>query len=186
MLRPEKIDRIAKLHCELFRLHDERDWQQFGNSVVNYATELGYERRAAKEACPHVISAYWNSDRAVDAQEDKNAALEALHYDRVLEEFTEAHRLLGAETKSPVYKVGWYKGARHKNHLQVLGNLFMEHHSKFSLKRLDLTIQTTYLSCAKAYPAHNSHDWEALTAVLTDYWTAISKSYGTYRLPIEL
>jgi hypothetical protein len=183
VFKPEKI---AAFHCELFRLHDEKRWREFENSVVNYAKELGYDRTAAGRAAPHVVSAYQNSDLAVDAQKDMNRTLEMLHYDRVLEEFTEAHRLLGAETRSPVYKVGWYIGARHRNHLQVLGNLFMEHHSKFGLGRLGLTVRTTYMTFAKAYPAHNSHDWEALTAVLTDYWAAVSKSYRTYKLPIEL
>ncbi len=183
MFRPE---RIATFHCELFRLHDERKWQEFGNSVVNYATELGYDRSAARNAAPHVVGAYQNSDRAVEAQDVKNAELERLYYDRVLEEFTEAHRLLGAETESPVYKVRWYIGARHGRFFQVLENLFMEHHSKFGIERFGLTIKTTYLTFAKAYPAHNSHDWKRLTKALTEYWTTIAKSYDTEKLPIEL
>ncbi len=183
MFRPEKI---ATFHCELFRLHDERKWQEFGNSVVNYAVELGYDRGAARDASAHVISAYQNSDLAVEAQSERNLALERLYYDRVREEFIEAHRLLGTETKSPVYKVGWYIGARHGNRLQVFGNLFMEHLSKFGPGRFGLAIKTTYLTFAKAYPAHNSHDWKKLTEALTEYWTVIAESHKTDRLPIEL
>jgi hypothetical protein len=179
-------EKLGRLQCTLWRLHDERKWLEFKDTVVSYVVELGYDREAANKASHHVASAYQYSDLASVAQGDKDKELERLHYDRVIAEFVEAHKLLGVETRSPVYKVGWYADSRHGDHIGVLYNLLMQHHSKFGLMRLGLTIRTTYIACARAYPAHSSHNWKELAAVLTDYWTAISEAYRTYKLPVEL
>lgn len=178
--------KIAEYHCNLNRLHDEENWKTFRENATRYIISLGYNSNKAKKASFHVMRAYQYADIAVIAQNKGKEVLEKKYYRKVLEEFLTAHRLLGTETKSPTYKVGWYKGARHKKPIQVLWNLFMEHLSKFGLKRIGLVFYATYLTFARAYPAHNSHDWENLTSVLTEYWTAISKSYKTKSLPVEL
>ncbi|MDE1804262.1 MAG: hypothetical protein KGH59_00555 [Candidatus Micrarchaeota archaeon] len=182
-----EISRIAKAHCNLFRLHDEQKWEEFRRNVIIYATSLGYDAKDSEIASHHVVKAYKNADLAVIAQQKGNKILEEKAYKNVLDEFNKAHEILGTEIKSPFYKVEWYFGARHRMHLTVLWNLFMEHFSKFGWRRIWLSIYTTYLTFAKAYPAHNSHNWRKLTDVLSVYWTAIKNEYpDVEKLPIEL
>lgn len=181
------VSQIAEYHCNLFRLHDELVWPKFKKNVIDYTVSLGYDKTMAIKAAPHVVKAYQYADMAVIAQQKGRYTSEKLFYRKVLEEFLLAHRIIGAELKSPYYKVKWYDGARHKNVPKVFWNLFMEHYSKFGIRRLGLSCYTTYITFAKAYPAHNRHDWKALTAALTEYWQLVKKSYGNQgKFPIEL
>lgn len=179
--------KIAKYHCNLFRLHDELAWFEFKKNVIYYSLALGYSKENAIKAAPHVVEAYQYADKAVIAQQKGLRTSEVKFYGKVLEEMVLAHKNLKTELKSPYFKVGWYEGARHKDAIMVFWNLFMEHHSKFGIRRLGLSFYATYITFANAYPAHNKHDWKALTKALEDYWEPIIKSYKNEpRLPIEL
>jgi len=181
------IEEIAKLHCKMFRLHDEQKWDLFRKNAEKYICALGYNEKQAKTASQNVVNAYQFADKAVIAQEEGNNRKEGEMYREAYEKHILAHSIIGANTRSVKYKIGWYRAARHKNHLGVLINLFMEHLSRFGWQKLPLVLKCTYITAFNAYNAHNSHDWEKLEGILRRYWSYILDYYkNDIKLPIEL
>lgn len=181
------VKEVAIYHSNLFRLHDDEDWGAFGKNVVYYLVAIGYKWKNAEKASHNVIKAYQYADMAVKAQERDSKSSEKRYYRECLKQFIIAHETLGIETYSVVYKVRWYEAARHKDVINVLWNLFMEHYSKMGILRFGLVCYLTYLTFVEAYPAHNSHDWPRLIKVLEKYWISIASSYNGYtELPVEL
>lgn len=181
------VKEVALYHSNLFRLHDDENWTDFGKNVVNYIVAIGYKELKAKKAYHSVIKAYQYADMAVKAQEIGDKLSEKKYYDECLKQFIIAHNILGIEKHSVIYKVKWYEAARHKDIVNVLWNLFMEHYSKMGIIRFRLICYLTYLTFFEAYPAHNSHDWPRLIKILEKYWSSISNSYQNYSmLPVEL
>lgn len=178
---------IAKLHCKMFALHDDENWSAFQTNARDYLVSLGYPKKKSEEASRHVVSAYQFADKAVLSQDKGDTAEENEMYRRCLEEHGKAHKIIGAETDSVKYKIGWYRAARHKNPLGVLWNLFMEHFARFGRPKLLLALKCTYITAFKAYGAHNAHDWGRLEKILIDYWSNIIQYYrDEARLPVEL
>jgi len=176
---------VATFHCEMFRFHDELDWARFQRSVANCLVEQGYEKTRAKNAAGFTMKAYKEADNAVIAQEANDERAEAIAYANSLENFIKAHKALGIETKSPKYKIGWYRASRHKQLPRIIWNLFMENVSKLGWRKLLLAIQLTHISIARVYPAHNAHDWPRVRKAMKEYWLAVMRYCGA-PLPVEL
>ena len=182
-----RTEEIAKLHRKMFELHDEENWDAFQDNAMNYLISLGHPEEESEEASRHVVRAYQFADEAVVSQNKGDKKRESEMYKRCFEEHAEALRVIGAETDSVRYKVGWYKAARHRNHPSVLWNLFMEHFTRFGWPKLGLALKCTYITAFKAYGAHNAHEWENLERILIDYWSTISDYHkGGFKLPVEL
>jgi hypothetical protein len=180
------IHDIANYHTGIYRSHDKENWSELKNNFANFLISLGYAKKSSQDAAKHLLNGYKYADRAFAEQGKKRYSEENNLYNKMLNEFEIAYKTVGADIKPLKYKRIWYKEFRHNNHFKMLWNYFREQFAIFGLMKFYLALHVTYLAYTRIYKAHGAHDWKALNNALIDSWRAVSKSYKTGRLPIEL
>ena len=146
---------------------------------------MGYSKTKAKLASPEILDTFKEADFAY-VNQTKDKVAEDLHYYRMFLAFSKAYKILGVDTASIKYKIGWIKASRHKNYSSVILNLFLEYITLFGIAKLPTAIKALQVSVNDVYPAHSRHDWKALQKALAKYWKILDFSYKHRKvLPVQ-
>ena len=179
------VKKIAKKHMLMFKLHDDENWIGLKNNAKAMLIELGFGKLESQRSSGYILKAYKAADRAVLCQERGDQEGEEKSYVEVLRNFSKGNEILGLETKSLRYKVGWYRCARHKRHLGVLYNLLIEHVLRYGISNIDVGLYTFYVSFTMGYKNHNNHNWGQMEKCLNLYWKKILTRFSN-KPPIEI
>ncbi|MBI4360507.1 hypothetical protein HY572_01900 [Candidatus Micrarchaeota archaeon] len=180
-----KLFQIGKLHSNLWRFHDEKKWPELLACCVSFLVILGFPRKKAVGASRHVLKTFQYADLARNCQLSGDSTREDYYYSKIKNEFVSAHNLLGQETASVQFRVGWIRAYRHSNLFSILLNLLLEHYFKFGLFRPILVARSTFTMFFEIRLAHRNHNWQKLSRAFFNYWSPISSSFPNQPLPLQ-
>jgi len=178
-----RYQRIARLHCLLWKYHDEKKWAHLKKTCISFLLTLGYSSVLSRKASKHIVKTFEFSDLARNSQLKNHFSGENSAYSKMEKEFLMSHSILKQQTLSPKYKIQWIKAYRHGNPFKIFYYLFKEHISLFGMQNFFLALRSTLVLFFLAYPAHYFHSWKLLTKSFEFYWGAISRAYSNDEIP---
>lgn len=167
--------KLGTFHCEVWHFHDLEAYDKLANSVQALLIGLKFDPLQVKAAAEHIKNAYICADKAVEAMETENPALEQRMYAEVADHLKAARTFLQLKARGGEYEAKWWHAFRHRNGAEVGHLLFEEllyntNDPEFAL------LGAYYLFAAGRY--HSERNWDQVEYLLQKYWkTILERNY---------
>ncbi|MEH2164913.1 MAG: hypothetical protein V7K38_28635 [Nostoc sp.] len=118
---------LGELQAQIYWLHDAKEFTELASAAATIYLKLGYTQQQAETAGNLVSEAYQLADDAANAQKASDFDKEMQFYHQVKDKLTEVETTLGYQTSIAIHQMKWWMYFRHKQKLQTLLHLFLQH-----------------------------------------------------------
>ena len=161
---------LGTFHREVWRYHDLEAYEKLANSVQALLVGLKIDPQQAKAASEHIKNAYICADKAVEAMNTENPALEHRMYAEAADYLKAARTLIQLKVKGGEYEAKWWYAFRHRDEVEV-GHLLYEELLYNTFDPEFALLGAYYLFAAGRY--HSEKNWEQVERFLQKYWQAV-------------
>lgn len=165
---------LGELQAQIYWLHDAEEFAQLASAAAIIYMKLGYTQQQAETAGNLISEAYQLSDDAVFAQKAGNFDKEIQFYHQVKDKLTQVETTLDYKTSIAIHQMKWWMYFRHKQKLQILLHLFLQHLKAVGLINLLTALKLTYF-IMEIGRVHKSRDIETTKHNAIKYWTELLK-----------
>ncbi|MHC5854977.1 hypothetical protein [Nostoc sp.] len=165
---------LGELQAQIYWLHDAEDFTELTSAVATIYRKLGYTQEQAETAGNLISQAYQLSDNAALAQKAGNFDKEMQFYYQVKDKLTQVETTLVYQTSIAIHQMKWWMYFRHKQKLQILLHLFLQHLKAVGLINLLTALKLTYF-LMEIGRVHKSRDIETTKHNAIKYWTELLK-----------
>ncbi|MEH2424506.1 MAG: hypothetical protein V7K48_27435 [Nostoc sp.] len=165
---------LWKLQAQIYWLHDAEEFTELASAAATIYMKLGYTQQQAETAGKLITEAYQLADDAVNAQKISDFDKEMQFYHQVKDKLTQVETILGYQTSIAIHQMKWWMYFRHRQKLQVIIHLFLQHLKAVGLINLLTTIKLTYF-LIEIGRVHKSRDTETTKHNTIRYWTELLK-----------
>ena len=165
---------LGELQAQIYWLHDAEEFTELASAAATIYMKLGYTQQQAETAGNLISEAYQLADDAANAQKASDFDKEIQFYYQVKNKLTEVETILGYQTSIAIHQMKWWMYFRHKQKLEILLHLFLQHLKALGLINLLTTIKLTYF-LMEIGRVHKSRDIETTKRNAIRYWTELLK-----------
>jgi hypothetical protein len=165
---------LGELQAQIYWLHDAEEFAQLASAAATIYMKLGYPQQQAETAGNLISQAYQLSDDAVLAQQAGNFDKEMQFYHQVKYKLTQVETTLVYQTSIAIHQMKWWMYFRHKQKLQTIIHLFLQHFKAVGWINLLTAIKLTYC-LMEIGRVHKSRDTEITKHNAIRYWTELLK-----------
>jgi hypothetical protein len=166
---------LGELQAEIYWLHDAEKFTELALAAANIYQELGYSEKIAETAGKLISEAYQLADDADLAYQAGDHNREMQFYDRVKEKLTEVETILGYQNPVAIHQMQWWRHFRHKEKLQIIRHLFLQHLKAVGWINLVTAIKLTYF-LMEIGRVHKRRDLETTKYNAIQYWRELLKN----------
>ena len=166
---------LGELQAQIYWLHDAEEFTQLASVAANIYKRLGYSEKQAETAGKLISEAYRLADDADLAYQAGDPNKEMQFYDRVKDKLAEAETTLGYQASIARHQMHWWLHFRHKQKLQILRHLFLQHFKSVGLMNLVTAIKLTYF-LMEIGRVHKQRDLETTKQNTIRYWQELLKT----------
>jgi hypothetical protein len=160
---------LGELQAEIYWLHDAEKFTELALAAANIYKKLGYSEKQAETAGKLISKAYQLADDADLAYQAGNRNKEMQFYAQAKDKLTEVEAILGYQTSIAKHQIQWWLHFRHKQKLQILLHLFLQHLKAVGLVNLVTAIKLTYFLMEMGR-VHKQRDLETTKYNAIQYW----------------
>jgi hypothetical protein len=170
----ETLAILGELQAQIYWLHDAEKFTELASAAATIYMKLGYTQQQAETAGNLISQAYQLADDAALAQQAGNFDQEMQFYHQAKDKLIEVETTLGYQTSIAIHQIQWWLYFRHKQKLQVIIHLFLQHFKAVGLINLITAIKLTYF-LMEIGRVHKSRDLETTKDNAIKYWTELLK-----------
>lgn len=165
---------LGELQAQIYWLHDAEEFAELASAAATIYMKLGYTQQQAETAGNLISEAYQLADDAANAQKASDFDKEMQFYNQVKNKLTEVETILGYQTRIAIHQMKWWMYFRHKQKLQILLHLFLQHFKAVGLINFLTAIKLTYF-LMEIGRVHKSRDTETTKHNAIRYWAELLK-----------
>jgi hypothetical protein len=165
---------LGELQAQIYWLHDAQKFAQLASAATTIYMKLGYTQQQAETAGNLISEAYELADDAANAQKPSDSDKEMQFYHQVQDKLTEVETTLGYQTSIAIHQMKWWMYFRHRQKLQVIIHLFLQHLKAVGLINLLTAIKLTYF-LMEIGRVHKLRDIETTKHNAIKYWAELLK-----------
>ncbi|MCG6135151.1 MAG: hypothetical protein MET45_10870 [Nostoc sp. LLA-1] len=165
---------LGELQAQIYWLHDAEEFTELASAAATIYMKLGYSQQQAETAGKLISEAYKLADDAALAQQAGDFDKEMQFYHQVKDKLTQVENTLGYQTSIAIHQMQWWMYFRHRQKLQVLLHLFLQHLKAVGLINLFTAIKLTYF-LMEIGRVHKSRDMETTKHNAIRYWAEVLK-----------
>ena len=166
---------LGELQAQIYWLHDGEKFTELALAAAHIYMKLGYGEKQAETAGKLISEAYQLADEADLAYKAGDCNKEMQFYDRVKDKLTEVETTLGYQTSIAIHQMRWWLHFRHKQKLQIIRHLFLQHFKAVGLINLVTAIKLTYF-LMEIGRVHKERDLETTKENAIGYWQELLKT----------
>lgn len=166
---------LGELQAEIYWLHDAEKFTELALAAASIYKKLGYSEKQAETAGKLISEAYQLADDADLAYKSDDRNREMQFYDRAKDKLTEVETTLGYQTSIARHQIQWWLHFRHKQKLQILLHLFLQHFKAVGLINLVTAIKLTYY-LMEIGRVHKERNLEITRNNAIQYWEELLKT----------
>lgn len=166
---------LGELQAQIYWLHDALEFTELATAAANIYTKLGYSQQQSATAGKLISEAYQLAD-------DADRAYQAGDYDREIQFYYEAkdkliqvENTLNYPNSIALHQMQWWRQFRHKQKLQIILHLFLQHLKAVGFVHLLTAIKLTYF-LMEIGRVHKQRDLETTKRNAIKYWEEILKT----------
>ncbi|MBD2730772.1 hypothetical protein H6G96_31755 [Nostoc sp. FACHB-892] len=165
---------LGELQAQIYWLHDAEEFTELALAAATIYMKLGYTQQQAETAGNLISQAYQLADDAALAQKAGNFDKEMQFYYQAKDKLTQVETTLVYQTSIAIHQIKWWMYFRHKQKLQTIIHLFLQHFKAVGLINLLTAIKLTYF-LMEIGRVHKSRDIETTKHNAIKYWTELLK-----------
>jgi hypothetical protein len=160
---------LGELQAQIYWLHDAENFTELAKAASSIYMKIGYTEAQAETAGRLISAAYQLADEADLAYKAGNHHEEVQFYDQVKDKLTEVESILGYQTSIAIHQMQWWLHFRHKQKLQVILHLFLQHFKAVGFIHFLTAIKLTYF-LMEIGRVHKRRDLETTKNNAIKYW----------------
>lgn len=165
---------LGQLQAQIYWLHDAEEFTKLATAATNIYRKLGYSQEQSETAGQLISEAYQLADDADLAYKSGNYDMEMQFYYEIKDKLTEVELTLNYQNSVALYQMQWWRYFRHKQHLQIILNLFLQHLNSLGLIHFFSAIKLTYF-LMEIGRVHKQRDLETTQKNSIKYWKELLK-----------
>ncbi|MBD2627241.1 hypothetical protein [Trichormus variabilis] len=165
---------LGELQAKIYWLHDAEEFTELALAAAGIYMKLGYSEKQAETAGQLISEAYQLADDADLAYKAGNYHQEIQYYDQVKDKLTEVETILNYQNSIAIHQMQWWLHFRHKQKLQIIQNLFLQHFKAVGFIHLFTAIKLTYF-LMEICRVHKQRDMETTRHNAIRYWMELLK-----------
>lgn len=166
---------LGELQAEIYWLHDAEKFTELALAAANIYQKLGYSEKQAETAGKLISEAYQLADDADVAYQAGNYNREMQFYDEAKYKLIEVETTLGYQTSIAKHQIQWWLHFRHKQKLQIIRHIFLQHLKAVGWINLVTAIKLTYF-LMEIGRVHKERDLEITKDNAIQYWEELLKT----------
>ncbi|MBD2567506.1 hypothetical protein [Anabaena lutea] len=165
---------LGELQAQIYWLHDAEEFTELALAATGIYMKLGYSEKQAESAGQLISEAYQLADDADLAYKAGNFHQEMQYYDQVKNKLTEVETILNYQHSIAIHQMQWWLHFRHKQKLQIIQHLFLQHFKAVGFIHLFTAIKLTYF-LMEIGRVHKQRDIETTKYNAIKYWVELLK-----------
>ncbi|MHC0068130.1 hypothetical protein ACWATR_35460 [Nostoc sp. UIC 10890] len=165
---------LGELQAQIYWLHDAEEFTELASAAATIYLKLGYTQQQAETASNLISEAYQLADDAANAQQAGDFDKEMQFYHQVKDKLIEVETTLGYQTSIAIHQMKWWMYFRHRQKLQTIIHLFLQHFQAVGLINFLPALKLTYF-LMEIGRVHKSRDIETTKHNAIRYWTELLK-----------
>ncbi|HEY9598233.1 MAG TPA: hypothetical protein V6D33_11245 [Cyanophyceae cyanobacterium] len=166
---------LGELQAQIYWLHDAENFTELALAAAKIYKKLGYNEKQAETAGQLISEAYQLADEADLADQAGNPNQEMQFYEEAKNKLTEVETTLGYQISIARHQMKWWLHFRHKQKLQILRHLFLQHLKAVGWSNLVTAIKLTYF-LMEIGRVHKQRDLETTKHNAIQYWQELLKT----------
>ncbi|MEA5554586.1 hypothetical protein VB713_27025 [Anabaena cylindrica UHCC 0172] len=165
---------LGELQAEIYWLHDAEKFEELAIAASSIYLKLGYSQEQAEAAGNLISQSYQLSDEADLAYKASDYDREMQFYYQVKDKLSEVEIILNYQNSIAIHQMQWWLHFRHKQKLQVVLHLFLQHFKVVGFSHLFTAIKLTYC-LIEIGRVHKQRDKETTKYNAIKYWEELLK-----------
>lgn len=166
---------LGELQAQIYWLHDAEKFAELATAAASIYLKLGYSQQQSATAGKLISEAYQLADDADDADQAGDCEREMEFYYQVKDKLTEVEHTLNYQNRIAIHQMQWWRYFRHKQKLQIIINLFLQHLKAVGVIHLFTALKLTYF-LMEIGRVHKQRDWETTKHNAIRYWAELLKT----------
>ncbi|OKH39755.1 hypothetical protein NIES2119_05775 [[Phormidium ambiguum] IAM M-71] len=165
---------LGELQAQIYWLHDAEKFTELATAAANIYTKLGYSQQQSVTAGKLISEAYQLADDADRAYQAGDYEQEMQFYYQVKDKLAEVETTLNYQNSIAIHQMQWWRHFRHKQKLQIILHLFLQHLKAVGFIHLFTAIKLTYF-LMEIGRVHKQRDLETTKQNAIKYWEELLK-----------
>ena len=165
---------LGELQAQIYWLHDAEKFTELGITAANIYTKLGYSQQQSATAGKLISEAYQLADEADNACQAGDDDREMQFYYQVKDKLIGVENTLNYQTSIALHQMQWWRYFRHKQKLQIILHLFLQHLKAVRFVHFFTAIKLTYF-LMEIGRVHKQRDRETTNRNAIKYWEELLK-----------
>ncbi|MGF2040275.1 MAG: hypothetical protein RMZ43_034085 [Nostoc sp. CmiVER01] len=165
---------LGELQAQIYWLHDAEEFTELASAAATIYMKLDYTQQQAETAGKLISEAYQLADDAANAQKADDFDKEIQFYHQIKNKLIQVETILGYQTSIAIHQMKWWMYFRHRQKLQILLHLFLQHFKAVGLINFLTALKLTYF-LMEIGRVHKSRDIETTKDNAIKYWTELLK-----------
>lgn len=166
---------LGELQAQIYWLHDAEKFTELATAAANIYTKLGYSQQQSATAGKLISEAYQLADDADRAYKAGDCDREMQFYYQVKDKLAEVETTLNYQNSIAIHQMQWWRYFRHKQKLQIILHLFLQHLKAVGFVHLFTAIKLTYF-LMEIGRVHKQRDLETTKHNAIKYWEELLKT----------
>ena len=163
---------LGELQAQIYWLHDAEEFTELANAAADIYTKLGYVQEQSETAGKLISEAYQLADDADLANQAGDYDREMQFYDQVKDKLIAVETILNYQNSIAIHQMQWWLHFRHKQKLQIIIHLFLQHFKAVGFIHLFTAIKLTYY-IVEIGRVHKQRDIETTRHNAIKYWVEL-------------
>jgi len=135
---------LGEIQTQIYWLHDAQKFTELATAAANIYTQLGYSQQQSETAGKLISEAYQLADDADRAYQAGDYDKELPFYHEAKDKLIQVENTLNYPNSIAIHQVQWWRYFRHKQKLQIIIHLFLQHLKAVGFVHLFTAIKLTY------------------------------------------
>ncbi|XWK89064.1 MAG: hypothetical protein U7127_03055 [Phormidium sp.] len=166
---------LGELQAQIYWLHDALEFTELATAAANIYTKLGYSQQQSATAGQLISEAYQLADDADRAYQTADYEQEMQFYHEAKDKLIQVEHTLNYQNSIAIHQMKWWRHFRHKQKLQIIIHLFLQHLKAVGFVHLFTAIKLTYF-LMEIGRVHKQRDQETTKRNAIKYWEELLKT----------